>query len=169
MAHKSKSTGPARKKTAGSKKNPPRSSRGRATPLLRPHRKTAAGRPRPPGPGVRPEATSPTGFTLLVNPTLTLVVLPDDAPVLFSLEAAARLTGVHAELLRYYCRAGLIDNLPGFSENEPCFAASALHEVRRIEHYRRHLAVGRQALPLICELRREAERRHIEIRFLRYP
>ena len=44
-----------------------------------------------------------------------------------------------------------------------------LHEVRRIEHFRRHLAVSRQALPLVCELRREAERQHIEIHFLRGP
>ena len=43
------------------------------------------------------------------------------------------------------------------------------HKVRRIEHYRRHLAVSRQALPLVCNLRREADRRHIVIEFLQYP
>jgi len=113
--------------------------------------------------------TGPTRFTFHVNPTLTLVVLPDDALGLFSLEAAATLTGVHPDMLRYYCRVGLIDGLPGSLESELSFEKSALQEIRRIEHYRRHLAVSRRALPLICELRREAERQHIEIRFLRYP
>ena len=97
------------------------------------------------------------------------MVLPDNAPVWFSLEVVARLTGVHPEMLRYYCRAGLIDSLHGFSDGEPAFEEDAIQEVRRIEHYRRQLAVSRRALPLVCELRREAERQHIEIQFLRYP
>jgi hypothetical protein len=29
--------------------------------------------------------------------------------------------------------------------------------------------VGRVALPLVCEMQREGERRHIELHFLRYP
>jgi hypothetical protein len=109
-----------------------------------------------------------TKFTFYHNPTLTLVCVPDPSRVLFSLEAAASLTGVHPEMIRYYCRVGLIACVPGTSA-APCFEESALHEVRRIEHYRRHLAVGRQALPLICELRRQAESRRIEIPFLCYP
>ena len=151
MAKKSPSTVPSRNKPAGPKKNPPRSSHGRAAPVP------------------RPEATGPAGFTFLVNPTLTLVALPVDAPVWFSLESAARLTGVHPEMLRYYCRAGLVDSLHGFADGEPGFEEAALQEVRRIEHYRRHLAVSRRALPLVCELRRNAEKQHIEIQFLRYP
>ena len=116
-----------------------------------------------------PPKTGATRFTFHVNPTLTLVCLPSDARTLFSLETASKLTGVHPEMLRYYCRAGLIDALHGISETELCFEASALQQVRRIEHYRRDLAVGRQALPLICELQQEAERRHIEIQFLNCP
>ena len=54
-------------------------------------------------------------------------------------------------------------------ESEPTFDENALHEVRRIEHYRRHLGVGRRAVPLICELRREGERLQIELRFLGSP
>jgi len=53
--------------------------------------------------------------------------------------------------------------------NTLTFDEEARHEVRRIEHCRRHLAVSRRALPLICELRREAERQNIEIHFLRGP
>jgi len=110
-----------------------------------------------------------TTFTFYDNPTLTLACVPADAPVLFSLDAAAQLTGVHRELLLYYYRAGLIDALHGIEETELFFEESALDEIRRIEHYRRHLGVGRRALPLVCELRRQADRQHIELRFLGGP
>ena len=110
-----------------------------------------------------------TKFTFYENPTLTLVRLPDDSPVRFSLETTARLTGVHPELLRYYCQAGLIDHFHGMAEAELFFEESALQEVRHIEHYRRHLGVGRRALTLVCELRREGERLQIELPFLRSP
>lgn len=108
-------------------------------------------------------------FIIYENPTLTLVRTPVDTPVLFSLEVAADLTGVHPEMILYYCRAGLIDALPGRAETEIFFGESALDEIRRIEHYRRHLDVGRRALPLLCELRRQADRQHIELRFLGGP
>jgi len=170
MAHQSPSSVPVRKKPAGSKnKNRARTSHGRAAPLPRPHRKAGPPPPRSAAPGRQPLAPGPAGFTFHVNPTLTLVLRPDDAPVMFSLETAARVTGVHPEMLRYYCRAGLIACLPGLADDEPTFGEGALEEVRRIEHYRRHLAVSRRALPLVCELRRNAERQHIEIQFLRYP
>jgi DNA-binding transcriptional MerR regulator len=107
-----------------------------------------------------------TKFTFYNNPTLALACLPDDSPVLFSLDAAAQLTGVHPEMLLYYSRAGLIDALHGLAEAELFFEESALDEIRRIEHYRRHLGVGRRALPLVCELQRQADRQHIELRFL---
>ena len=110
-----------------------------------------------------------TDFTFYDNRTLTLVCVPDDSRALFSLDALASLTGVHVEMLRYYCRAGLIDPLPGISKTELFFEESALQEIRRIEHYRRHLGIGRRALPLVCELRREGERQQIELQFLRFP
>ena len=169
MPNKSLKTAPARKITAGHRKKSPRSSHGRANPVSRPHWKTEISPPRQPGPGIKPEKTGSTRFTFHVNPTLTLVALPHSAPVLFSLEAAANLTGAHPEMLRYYWRAGLVDAFHSISESELVFEESALHEIHRIEHYRRHLAVSRRALPLICELRREADRQHIEIQFLQYP
>jgi DNA-binding transcriptional MerR regulator len=110
-----------------------------------------------------------TNFTFYVNPTLTLLCVPDSAPALFSLEATARLTGVHPDMLRYYCRLGLIDAQADGPGGEPAFDESALQEVRRIGHYRRHLGVNRRALPLICELRRESDRRQIEVHFLHCP
>ena len=110
-----------------------------------------------------------TKFTFHDNPTQTLVCVPDDSPVLFSLDAVAQLTGVHQEMLLYYSRAGLIDALHGIAEAELFFDVNALDEIRRIEHYRRHLGVSRRALPLVCELRRQADRQHIELRFLGGP
>jgi hypothetical protein len=123
--------------------------------------------------GAGPEAgrpkTNPTDFIFYTNQTLTLVCLPRDAPVLFSLGDAADLTGVHPEMLRYYWKSGLIQVRPGEPESELFFDENALHEIRRIEHYRRHLGVGRRALPLICKLQREGTRREIELHFLQYP
>ena len=119
-------------------------------------------------PGLPPAAAS-ANFTFHVNPTLTLVCLPPDASAVFPLDLAADLTGVHPEMLRYYCRLGLLGADRTDLAHEPTFDEEALLEVRRIEHYRRHLAVSRRALPLICELRLAAERQQIEIHFLRLP
>ena len=110
-----------------------------------------------------------TNFTFYETPGLALVCMPAGAQRLFSLEAAARLTGVHPEMLRYYSRAGLIGYVPGRFEDEVFFDEDTLHEIRRIEHYRRHLGIGRRALPLICELRREGERQHVQLQFLECP
>jgi DNA-binding transcriptional MerR regulator len=110
-----------------------------------------------------------TNFTFHTNPTVALACLPDGTIALFSLDDAASLTGVHPEMLRYYSRAGLIESHPGDWETGLLFDENALHEIRRIEHYRRYLGVGRRALPLICELRREGERRQIDLRFMDCP
>ena len=170
MANNSRTTARVRKVSIAQEKKSQRAPGGRATSRPSSRRKTGVPEPLKTGSAipVQPEAER-TKFTFHVNPTLTLVCLPVDTPTLFSLGAASNLTGVHPEMLRYYCRAGLVESIHGRSETELFFEESALHEVRRIEHYRRHLAVSRRALPLICKLRREAERKRIEIQFLRYP
>lgn len=108
-----------------------------------------------------------TNFIFYVNPTVTLACVPAGTPVLYSLAAAAELTGVHPEVLRHYCRLGLLG--AHRSAGEPTFDDNALYEVRRIEHYRRHHGVTLQALPLFCGLSREVERLQAEVRFLRGP
>lgn len=114
--------------------------------------------------------TTMPNFILATNSTLTLVSLPADAPALFPLEVAATLTGVHPEMLRYYSRAGLAPAVAGgFGNEQLFFDAEALEDVRRIEHYRRHLDVGRRALPLIRALRRAGDRLQVELRFLDGP
>ena len=117
----------------------------------------------------RAKAAITTNFTFYANPILALICVPSDAPVLFSLEDAAHLTGVHPEMLRYYSRVGLIETPRGVFGPDLLFDESGLQAIRRIEHYRRNLGVGRVALPLVCEMQREGERRQIELHFLRYP
>lgn len=108
-------------------------------------------------------------FIFYSNPTVALAPSPLGARALYSLDAAACLTGVHPEMLRYYCRLGLIESCRDPWGGETAFDVEAIDEVRRIEHFRRNLGVGRRALPLVCELWHNGERRHVELRFLRDP
>jgi DNA-binding transcriptional MerR regulator len=108
-------------------------------------------------------------FTFHSNSTLTLMCVSAEAPSHYSLTELAQLSGVHPAMLLYYQRLGLIAAQSTGAGIEPAFAGEALDEVRRIEHYRRHFGVSRRALPLLCELRREGERRHLELRFMDCP
>jgi DNA-binding transcriptional MerR regulator len=101
------------------------------------------------------------------NYSLTLVTVTEAGPTMYALEDAARLAGVHPELLRHYCRLGLFGEARARPEAELVFDDDALYELRRFEHYRRHHGVNRQTLRLICDLWRELERLETELRFLR--
>ena len=103
------------------------------------------------------------------NYSLTLVTVTEAGPAVYSLEDAARLAGVHPELLRHYCRLGLFGEARARPEAELVFDDDALYELRRFEHYRRHHGVNRQTLRLICDLWRDVERLEAELRFLRGP
>jgi hypothetical protein len=83
-----------------------------------------------------------------------------------TLADVGRLTGVHAQLIRYYCRLGLLAPSPGSGVDPLIFDASVVEDLRRIEHYRCTLGVKRRALTLMCELRREAARQDLELEFL---
>jgi hypothetical protein len=100
---------------------------------------------------------------------LVLVGLSEVGPATYSLETAARLADVHPEMLRYYCRLGLLGEERAQPDVEPVLDDDALYELRRFEHYRRHHRVDRETLRLICGLRREVERLQAELRFLRGP
>jgi len=99
--------------------------------------------------------------------SLTLVRVTEAGPAMYSLETAARLAGVHPELLRYYCGLGLLGEARARPTTELIFDDDALYELRRFEHYRRHHGLNRKTLRLICELWREVERLETEVRFLR--
>ena len=115
---------------------------------------------------VRQPAEGTGGFILYSCTALTLVCLPPGPPPRHSLTDAAHLTGVHPEMLRYYCRLGLLDAPLDAVSGEPTFDNVGLEEISRIEHFRRHLGVHRRARPLICQLRRECERMQIKLAFL---
>ena len=87
----------------------------------------------------------------------------------YSLETTAELAEVHPDLILYYHQLGLLDSAHVTESAEVMFDDNAVYELRRIEHYRRHLGVNRQALPLVLNLLREVERLEAELRFLRGP
>ena len=101
--------------------------------------------------------------------SLALVLVTEVGPATYSLEVAARLAGVHPEMLRYYCRLGLFGVARAQPEAELIFDDDALYELRRFEHYRRHHGVNRKTLRLISGLWREIERLQTELRSLRRP
>jgi DNA-binding transcriptional MerR regulator len=101
--------------------------------------------------------------------SLLIISAAERGPATYSLEDAARLSNVHPELLRYYCRLGLLGEGRAQPGVEPVFDDDALCELRRFEHYRRHHRVDRQTLRLICSLQREVERLRAELRFRRGP
>ena len=103
------------------------------------------------------------------SPTYALVLLPvaEAGPATYSLEDAARLGGVHPEMLRYYCRLGVLGETRAQPEAELAFDDDALFELRRFEHQRRHHGIDRNTLRLICGLRRDVDRLQAEVRFLR--
>jgi len=101
--------------------------------------------------------------------SLTVVRVTAIATASHSLEAAARLGGVHPEMLRHYCRIGLLGAARARPGIEPVFDDDAVYELRRFEHYRRQHGLGRRSLRLLCSLWREIERLQAEVRFLRGP
>jgi len=93
-----------------------------------------------------------------------LVKVSTEASATYSLDEAAELADVCPELLRYYCRSGLL----GIEHTEvklgDVFDDTSLYQVRRIEHYRRHHGVNLRALPLFFDLLREIESLGHELR-----
>jgi DNA-binding transcriptional MerR regulator len=107
------------------------------------------------------EPSSPPDFSL------TLVLIAEAAPETYSLETAARLAGVHPDMLRHYCRLGLFGEAMAGEEGALVFDDTMLYELRRFEHYRLRHGVSRKTLRLVCGLWREVERLQNELRFLR--
>ena len=101
--------------------------------------------------------------------SLVIVSLRTAGPATYPLETAARLAGVHPEMLRHYCRLGLFGDALAQPDAELMFDDDALYELRRFEHYRRHHGINRKTLRLICGLWHEIDRLQTELRFLRQP
>lgn len=99
--------------------------------------------------------------------SLTVVSIGETRPATYSVEAAAELSGVHPDMLRHYCRLGLLGEARARSDAEPVLDDDALYELRRFEHFRQKQGVNRHTLRLICSLWREIEHLQAELRFLR--
>jgi len=109
------------------------------------------------------DTTGAERYSLIVMRVITA------SPATYSFEAAARLAGVHPEMLRYYCRLGLFGAERAQPGSEPVFDDDALYELRRLEHYRRQHRLNRKTLRLVGGLWREVERLQAEVRLLRGP
>ena len=103
------------------------------------------------------------------QPSLVIIRLDEAAPATYSIETAAELVGVHPEMLRHYCKLGLLgeDHAHAEAQAELVFDDDALYELRRFEHYRQKQGINRKTLRLMCGLWREVERLQSELRFLR--
>lgn len=105
---------------------------------------------------------------IVVRKQSWVIVAPDEtASAPYSVEEAARLAGVHPDLLRHYHQRGLVFAAGATAGGEPVFDDQALYTARRIEHLRRRHGASLSSLPLLCELLREVEELRAEVRFLR--
>jgi DNA-binding transcriptional MerR regulator len=110
-----------------------------------------------------------SNFVIIENHSIVLTRSAPAARSTYSIEDAAKVADVHPELVRYYCRIGLFGPSRAESDSDPVFDDDAIYELRRIEHYRRHYGVNRNALPLISSLLREVARLEAEVRFRGSP
>ena len=108
-----------------------------------------------------------SNFILVEQQSLTVTEFSANNQQQYSLDEAAQHTAVHPDLLRYYCRAGLLGEGRMDAETDPSFDDDCLYEIRRIEHYRHHHSVNLRALPLLLGLLREIDRLRSELHFLR--
>ncbi|BCU78757.1 MerR family transcriptional regulator [Luteolibacter sp. LG18] len=103
---------------------------------------------------------------VLIQSSVTIEVEPEERQH-YSLDEAAGRATIHPEVLRYYCRAGLLGAARVVENPEPVFDDEAVYAIRRIEHYRHHHGVNLKTLPLILNLVSELERLRDEVRRLR--
>lgn len=104
-------------------------------------------------------------FVLVKKHTLAVVSVPMEQQA-YSVEEASQMADVHPDLVRYYCRAGLLGKQG--DGQEWVLDDEALYDLRRIEHYRRHHRVNLRALPLLFGMLREIESLRAELRFMRH-
>lgn len=103
---------------------------------------------------------------ILVQTSMSIEVRPSETPH-YSLAEAAERTSVEPELLRRYCREGLLGTERATGEAEPVFDDDALYDVRRIEHLRHQQGVPLEVLPMVFHLVNEVERLREELRKVR--
>lgn len=108
-----------------------------------------------------------SNFVIVEQHSLTITEFGSAGRQQYSIEEASQHTAVHPDLLRYYCRAGLLGKTHMESDDTTTFDDDCLYEIRRIEHYRHEHSVNLRALPLVLGLLREIESLRREVAFLR--
>ncbi|MGC4016990.1 MAG: chaperone modulator CbpM [Luteolibacter sp.] len=103
---------------------------------------------------------------VLVQTSVSIEVRPSEMPH-YSLEEAAERTSVEPEILRRYCRDGLLGHAKAESQAEPVFDDDALYDIRRIEQLRHQHGVPIEMLPMVFGLVTEVEKLREELRRLR--
>ncbi len=83
--------------------------------------------------------------------TLALVVRPGVTGPLLSLDALARESGLHPELVRRFVALGLVDPAAGTAA-APLFTRSDAAALARAARLRRDLGIGYAGAVLACEL-----------------
>lgn len=86
---------------------------------------------------------------------------------IYSIEAVVHITQTPRHLIAVYCRHGLIAPVAPPERDGWQFDDEAIRQLRRIEFLRAEYGLEVPALRLMMELRRELERLHDEVRFLR--
>src|SRR5436190_22866945 len=100
------------------------------------------------------------------NSSGSIQVFDAQPGVLYSLEAAAHLTGVSRRSILIYCKSGLVRPILEEEYGAMSFNEDAIYAIRKIEYLRSSFGVNLSGIKLIFELTDEVQRLKEEIRFL---
>lgn len=87
----------------------------------------------------------------------------------YTLKAAAEITGTHPDLILYYHGRGVFGPSVSAPKGTLVFDDDGIYELRRLEHYRRHITADKPALALIAGLLRQVARLEAELRYREHP
>ena len=101
------------------------------------------------------------------HPPLALELFQPQPNVFYSLDAAARLSGVCRRTLLIYCRAGLVRPVFQPPSGVMEFTEEAIYAVRQIEQLRTVHGLAVAWIKTLFDLLAEVERLRAEVSFLR--
>jgi DNA-binding transcriptional MerR regulator len=94
-----------------------------------------------------------------------VISAPDNSGRLFDLTVTASHCEIHPDLIRHYCRIGLVQPAARDEAKNPYFDDDAIYWIRQIRELNREGEVGQRALRVILDLRRQVEELKRELRF----
>jgi DNA-binding transcriptional MerR regulator len=89
----------------------------------------------------------------------------DSSGQLFNLTITASHCEIHPDLIRHYCRIGLVRPAARDEEKNPYFDDDGIYWIRQIRELNREGEVGQRTLRVILDLRRQVEELKRELRF----